>query len=193
MAKQFDRLQPDHREFIARQRMFFTATAAPTGRINLSPKGLEGLRVIDDNTVAYLDLTGSGNETAAHILADGRLTIMFCAFEGPPLILRLYGQGRRLARGTDAYSELLAKGFDGEETFGTRQIIRLDVELVQTSCGYGVPLLDYKGERPSFENWARSKGEDGLKLYRAEKNMVSIDGFATGYQAEDENADATGR
>ena len=80
-----------------------------------------------------------------------------------------------------------------EETFGTRQIIRLDVELVQTSCGYGVPLLDYKGERPSFENWARSKGEDGLRLYRAEKNMVSIDGFATGYQAEDENADETGR
>jgi hypothetical protein len=186
MAKQFTRLEPEHRDFITRQSMFFTATAAADGHINLSPKGLNGLRVIDETTVAYLDLTGSGNETAAHIHADGRLTVMFCAFEGPPLILRLYGKGRVIARGTPAYAEILAGAFAGEEPMGARQIIRLDIDLVQASCGYGVPLLDYKGERPSFANWARSKGEDGLELYRREKNMVSIDGLATGYEPADE-------
>lgn len=192
MAKSFDKLELEHRAFIARQRMFFTASATANGHINLSPKGLHGLRVIDEQTVAYLDLTGSGNETAAHIHNDGRLTLMFCAFEGPPLILRLYGQGRVIARASREFAELLAAAFDGEEPMGARQIIQLDIAKVQTSCGYGVPLLDYHGERPSFENWARGKGEEGLKLYRREKNMVSDDGFATGYQPEDDEADATG-
>src|SRR6185503_18608584 len=108
------KLEPEHCEFIARQKMFFTASAAASGHINLSPKGLHGLRVIDESTVAYLDLTGSGNETSAHIHGDGRLTVMFCAFEGPPLILRLYGQGRVIARGGPHYAELLATAFGGE-------------------------------------------------------------------------------
>jgi hypothetical protein len=185
MAKFFTKLEPEHREFIARQPMFFTASAAATGHINLSPKGLHALRVLDERSVAYLDLTGSGNETAAHINVDGRLTVMFCAFQGPPLILRLYGKGQTIARGTAHYDQLLADAFGGEEPVGARQIIRLDIEKVQTSCGYGVPLLHYKGERPSLDNWATSKGEDGLKRYRREKNMVSIDGFATGFEAED--------
>lgn len=193
MAKWFDKLEGEHRDFIAKQPMFFTASATATGHINLSPKGLDGLRVIDEKTVAYLDLTGSGNETAAHIHNDGRLTVMFCAFEGPPLILRLYGQGRVIARANPHYGELLASAFGGEEPTGARQIIRLDIEQVQTSCGYGVPLLDYKGERPSLDNWARTKGKDGLKLYRREKNMVSVDGLATGYQPEDSEAEASGR
>jgi hypothetical protein len=193
MAKQFKRLEPEHRDFIARQPMLFTATAAAEGRINLSPKGLNGLRIIHDGAVAYLDLTGSGNETAAHIHHDGRLTLMFCAFEGPPLILRLYGKGRTIARGTPEYVELIAGVFEGREPIGARQIIWLDIEVVQTSCGYGVPLLKHQGERPSFDNWARTKGEDGLKRYRREKNTVSIDGLATGYQPEDDESETTER
>ena len=167
--------------------MFFVATApgGGDGHVNLSPKGLDTLRILSPTRVAYLDLTGSGNETAAHIHVDGRLTLMFCAFQGPPLILRLYGQGRAVARGTADYERLIADAFGGEEPIGARQIIRLDIEKVQTSCGYGVPLLHYKGERPSLDNWATSKGEDGLKRYRREKNMVSIDGFATGFEPEE--------
>src|SRR5690348_7319771 len=123
MAQHFKQLEPEHRAFIARQHMFFTASAAARGHINLSPKGLHGLRVLDERTVAYLDLTGSGNETAAHIHVDGRLTIMFCAFDGAPLILRLYGRGRTAGRGTLEYQRLIAGAFGGEEPVGTRQII----------------------------------------------------------------------
>ncbi len=188
MAKQFSRLDEEHRAFILRQHMFFNASAAPGAHINLSPKGLDALRVIDDKAVVYLDRTGSGNETAAHIRADGRLTLMFCAFEGAPLILRLYGRGRVLPRGGAEYTALLATAFTGLEPVGARQMIRLDIDLVQTSCGYGVPLLTYAGERPSLANWAQSKGEDGLKLYRREKNQVSIDGLATGYEETDDAA-----
>lgn len=185
MAKFFERLEAEHRAFIARQHVFFTASAAAKGHINLSPKGLDALRVIDDRSVVYLDRTGSGNETAAHLRADGRLTIMFCAFEGAPIILRLYGRGRTIVRGGEEYQALLTREFGGEEPVGARQIIRLDIDRVQTSCGYGVPLLHYKGDRPSLDNWAKSKGEEGLEVYRREKNMVSIDGLSTGYAADD--------
>jgi hypothetical protein len=180
MAQQFPHMQPAHRAFIARQHIFFNASAAATGRVNLSPKGLDGLRVLDERTVAYLDLTGSGNETAAHLLADGRLTIMVCAFQGPPLILRLYGRGRVLAAGTKAYEDLLSSAFGGAAPAGARHIVVLDVDLVQTSCGYGVPRYDYEGERPSLINWAEAKGEDGLRAYRRQKNRVSLDGSPTG-------------
>lgn len=180
MAKQFPRIEPSHRDFIARQRVFFTASATADSRVNLSPKGLDALRVIDDSTVAYLDHIGSGNEASAHLRADGRLTIMMCAFEGPPLILRLYGRGSVLLRGTPGYSDLLAAHFSGEEPVGARQIVRLDVDLVQTSCGFGVPLFAYKDERPSLPRWAETKGADGLDAYRREKNAVSMDGLPTG-------------
>lgn len=186
MAKLFSRIEPEHRDFIARQRVFFTASAAAGGRINLSPKGLDGLRVVDANTVAYLDHTGSGNETAAHLKADGRLTLMVCAFDGPPLILRLYGRGRALPRGGRTYAAMLTGIFAGVEPPGARQIVVLDVELVQTSCGYGVPLYAYEGERPSLPRWAESKGEDGLAAYRREKNMFSIDGMPTGLFDEED-------
>jgi Pyridoxamine 5'-phosphate oxidase len=176
----FDRIEPEHRTFIERQRLFFVATAAPGARVNLSPKGLDGIRVLGENRVAYLDLTGSGNETAAHLLADGRLTIMFCAFEGPPMILRLYGRGRVAPRGGDEYAEVLRSNFDRQEPPGARQLVVMEVEHVQTSCGYGVPRFEYVGERPSLINWAESKGEDGLAEYRTEKNTVSIDGLPTG-------------
>lgn len=180
MAKQFPRLTAEHQDFLLRQKVFFTASAAADGRVNVSPKGLDALRVLGPEAVCYLDRTGSGNETAAHLRATGRLTIMTCAFEGPPLILRLYGRGRVLRRGGADYAALLAGAFGGEEPPGARHIVSLDIDLVQTSCGYGVPFFDYRGERPSLTRWAEAKGEDGLEAYRREKNAVSIDGFPTG-------------
>lgn len=180
MATQYPLIDPIHRAFIARQRVFFTASAAAGGRVNLSPKDGASLRVLDETTVAYLDQTGSGNETSAHLRADGRLTIMLCAFEGPPIILRLYGRGRVHHRGGAEYARLLAEAFGDDEPAGARQIVVLDVELVQKSCGYGVPLFDYQGERPSLIRWAEAKGDEGLDTYRREKNLLSIDGLPTG-------------
>jgi hypothetical protein len=183
MADVFPALSPEHRRFIGRQHVFFTASAAAEGHINLSPKDAKAFRVLNENTACYLDLTGSGNETAAHLLADGRLTVMFCAFDGPPLILRLYGRGETLARGGAAYAGVLARAFDGAEPPGARQIIQLSIARVQTSCGYGVPFYAYRGERDGLVAWAEKKGEAGLAAYRAEKNVQSIDGLPTGLPA----------
>ncbi|MFM9858601.1 pyridoxamine 5'-phosphate oxidase family protein [Pseudoxanthobacter sp. M-2] len=185
MAKQFAEIGKQHRDFIERQRIFFTASAARGSRINLSPKDAASLRVLGPNRVAYLDCTGSGNETSAHMLADGRLTIMLCAFEGPPLIMRLYGAGEVLRRGTAGYDDLLAGAFDGREPVGARQIVVLSVDLVQTSCGFGVPLFDYVDERPSLTRWAEAKGEEGLEAYRRAENTVSIDGLPTGWPSDE--------
>jgi hypothetical protein len=146
----------------------------------VSPKDVAALRIVNERAVAYLDQTGSGSETAAHLLVDGRLTLMFCAFEGAPLILRLYGKGKSLVRGTAEYRKLLARLFDSQERPGSRQIVWLDVDLVITSCGYGVPLFDYMGERATLTRWAEAKGESGLTEYRRAKNAVSIDELATG-------------
>ena len=180
MAKQLPHIDATCRGFIARQRIFFAASAAPGAHINLPPRGTDAFAVIDNLTVAYLDKTGSGNETAAHLKADGRLTLMFCAFDGPPNILRLYGRGEVLRRGSESYGAILASAFAGVEPPGARQVVLLHIDRVQTSCGYGTPLFDYRGERPSLDNWARSKGEGGLDAYRREKNVVSIDGLPTG-------------
>jgi len=180
MAQQFPQMEQKHRDFIARQHMFFTATATDASRVNISPRSTDALRVLDANTVAYLDLTGSGNETAAHLRADGRMTIMMCAVEGAPLILRLYGRGETLPADSAAYEKLLADAYDGEAPLGARQIVRLDIDLVQTSCGFGVPLFDYTGERDTMARWAEAKGQDGLVAYRLEKNTHSIDGLPTG-------------
>lgn len=180
MAKQFSAIEPVQHAFIERQRIFFVASAAATSRVNVSPKDGASLRIVSRNAVAYLDQTGSGSETAAHLLADGRLTLMFCALEGPPLILRLYGKGKSLVRGTAAYCDLLKSLFDNQEPPGARQIVWLDVDLVQTSCGYSVPLFDYVGDRTTLVRWAESKGEAGLADYRQRKNAVSIDGLPTG-------------
>ena len=180
MAKAIPCIDENIRKFIARQHVFFTASAAPGARVNISPRGTDAFAVLDEHTVAYLDRTGSGAETAAHLKADGRLTIMFCAFAGPPNILRLYGRGEVLKRGSAAYREVLASAFGGAEPIGAREIVRLAVDRVQTSCGYGVPLFAYKGERPSLDNWGKSKGEEGLEAYRRKHNSVSIDGLPTG-------------
>ena len=180
MATDYPALTAHHREFIARQRIFFTASAAAGTRINLSPRSTDMLRVIGDNAVVYLDRTGSGNETAAHLKTDGRLTIMMCAVEGPPLILRLYGRGRAIRRGSEEYARLLTGEFGNTEPLGARQMIRLDFDLVKTSCGYGVPLHEYKGERDTMDKWASAKGSDGIEAYWREKNLESMDGLPTG-------------
>ncbi|WP_019906346.1 pyridoxamine 5'-phosphate oxidase family protein [Methylobacterium sp. 77] len=180
MAKQFPALDERHIDFIARQRIVFTASAAEGTRVNLSPRGTDTFRVIDARTVVYLDRTGSGNETAAHLRADGRLTVMFCAFDGAPTILRLYGRGEVLARGGAAYAGLLADAFDGGEPPGARQMVRLHIDLVQTSCGFGVPLFDYREDRPTLDRWASSKTQAELDDYRRSKNARSMDGLSTG-------------
>lgn len=180
MAQQFGSLKPQHRDFIERQRMFFTASAARDGRVNVSPRSTDLFRIVDDNAVLYLDRTGSGNETAAHLRATGRLTIMFCAVDGPPLIMRLYGTGRVIKRTSSEYATILAERFDAAEPLGARQMIRLDFDLVQTSCGFGVPLFEYVSERPQMDSWARAKGVDGIDAYWHDKNQVSIDGLPTG-------------
>jgi hypothetical protein len=186
VAKQFSSIEPSHREFILKQRIFFNASAAHSGRVNLSPRDVASLRVLAPDTVVYLDRTGSGNETAAHLLADGRLTLMFCAFEGPPLILRLYGRGRAIRRRSPEYASILASEFAGIEPMGARQMIMLRVDRVQTSCGYGVPLFEYAGERDAMDRWAAAKGEAGLEEYRRLKNVRSIDGLDTGLLEEAE-------
>lgn len=180
MGKQFTRIEPEHSAFIAQQKVFFVASAPPKGRVNVSPKGMSSFRVFGENDVAYLDCTGSGSETRAHLLAcnDKRLTIMFCAFDGAPMILRLYGQGRSLMRGTPEYNDLVP---DFEDMAGARQIVRLSVELVQTSCGMGVPLFDYKQERGSLVRYWTAQGVNNLRKYWGLKNMKSIDGLPTGF------------
>jgi Pyridoxamine 5'-phosphate oxidase len=187
MAKKFASMTPAHRDFIARQRIFFTASATATSRLNISPRPTDALRVLNDRTVAYLDLTGSGSETAAHLRADGRITLMFCALDEPPSILRLYGRGASLPRNSDSYVSLLASAFGNEEPLGARQIVHIDIDLVQTSCGYGVPLFEYVGERNTLHRWAEQKGKAGLEEYRQLKNARSLDGLATGL-AEEESA-----
>jgi pyridoxamine 5'-phosphate oxidase-like protein len=177
MGKFYTEITPELKEFIAEQQMFFTATAAATGRINLSPKGIDTLRQLDDNTVAYLDLTGSGNETAALLEVDGRMTIMFCSFAGKPWILRLYGKGEVVQLDSERGRALhpLFGSMPGE-----RHIIVLHVESAQTSCGMAVPLYEYKEQRDLLIDWAAKKGPDGMKEYRRAKNAVSIDGLPTG-------------
>ncbi|MFC4456351.1 pyridoxamine 5'-phosphate oxidase family protein [Deinococcus sonorensis] len=183
MAKQFARMLPEHVTFIEQQRLFFTASAAPDGRVNVSPKGLDTLRVLDDATVAYLDLTGSGNESAAHLRVSPRFTLMFCAFEGAPLVLRLYGVGRVLRPGTPEFDRRAAHF---TMLPGARQIIEVRVELVQTSCGFGVPVMTFQEDRTALTRQAEAWGPDGLTDYWRRKNVRSIDGLPTGLFREDE-------
>lgn len=178
MARFYPALEPKHRDFIAAQKIFFTASGTAASRLNLSPKGMDSLRVLSDTRVAYLDLTGSGNETAAHLKHDGRMTLMFCSFDADPLILRLYGRGRALHR-QDAEWAGLRRHFP--ELPGERQLVVLDVESVQTSCGYAVPRYGYVGERDTLARWAEKKGPAGLLDYWREKNRLSIDGLPTGF------------
>ncbi len=177
MGKVLPRITDGLRGFIERQHVFFVATAPLAGgHVNLSPKGMDSFRVLDAATVAYLDNVGSGNETAAHVLENGRITVMFCAFEGPPLILRLYGIGRAVLPG-DAEWATLAPRFPARA--GARQILVVELSRVQTSCGEAVPHYAYQGERDELVRWAERKGADGLEAYQREKNVRSIDGLPT--------------
>jgi hypothetical protein len=173
-----DSIKPAHQEFIRKQHLFFVSTAPldPEGRVNLSPKGLDCFRVLSEHKVAYMDLISSGNETSAHTLENGRITLMFCSFEGAPNILRLYGKGHAVLPNTEEW-EQYAPNFTIYPS--TRQLIVADIDLVQTSCGFGVPLFEYVGERSVHFDWAEKQGEDGLQDYVKKKNRVSLDGLPT--------------
>lgn len=177
MGKIIQTITPELREFIEAQKIFFVGTAMSTGKVNISPKGMDSLRVIDTNRVIWLNVTGSGNETAAHLLEINRMTIMFCAFEGKPLILRLYGKAK-------VYHPSDAEWDDYIHLFppnpGSRQLFDVEVETIQTSCGMAVPFMDYKEDREDLTKWADKKGEEKIKEYWEEKNTKSLDGFPTG-------------
>jgi hypothetical protein len=176
MGKLYDEIDDRLGEFIRRQHVFFVGTApdSPEGHLNVSPKGLDTFRILGPRTVAYLDLTGSGIETVAHLRENGRLTIMFCAFEGRPLILRLYGRGRVVEPGDGEWDELIAAFPDYP---GVRSVVVMDVGRIADSCGFAVPLYEYRGERSQLIDYARNKGPEALEQYRAQKNARSIDGI----------------
>lgn len=178
MGKFSDSIKPAHKTFIEQQHLFFVATAplSGDGRVNLSPKGLNSFRVLSDNKVAYMDLISSGNETSAHTLENGRITFMFCSFDNVPNILRLYGKGFAVLPNSNEWA-LYAPHFTIYPS--TRQIIVADIDLVQTSCGFGVPLFEYKGERDKHFKWGEKMGAAGLKEYVREKNLRSLDGLPT--------------
>ena len=178
MAKFFNELTDGLAKFIRQQKIYFVSTAPAAGRVNLSPKGMETFRVLTPQRVGYLDATGSGNETAAHLRENGRLTIMFCALADAPLILRLYARGRSVQPSDGEWAQL--RPLFGPPLAGERQLIVGEIESVQTSCGYGVPFFDYQGERNDLIAWAEKKGPEGVAAYRAEKNQRSIDGLPTG-------------
>lgn len=175
MGKLYDAIDERWRDFIASQHLFFVATAPREGgHVNCSPKGRGALRVLGDREVAYRDFIGSGAETLAHLRENGRITIMFCAFEGPPMILRLYGRGEVHEPGDDGFEDLAAL-FDAAEN--TRAIVRVEVERISDSCGYGVPAMSFQGERTQLDAWAERKGKEELRQYQLDNNLASIDGL----------------
>ena len=178
MAKVHAMITDELQKFIAGQHMFFVSTAPvrADGHVNMSPKGLDCFRVLSPHRVGYMDLIGSGNETSAHLLENGRITFMFCAFDGPPNILRLYGKGRTVLPGQPEWTEL-APHFTLYPS--TRQLIVADIERVQTSCGFGVPIYEHAGERDLHFQWAEKQGEAGLVTYQQEHSLRSIDDLLT--------------
>lgn len=177
MGKLHPTIEAELRDWIAAQRMFFVATAplGGDGHVNCSPKGGDPLLVLGPRTVAYLDRTGSGIETVAHVQENGRVVLMLCAFEGPPRIVRLHGRGRVVVAGAAEFAAL-AKGF-GEVGLGARAIVVVELDRISDSCGFGVPLYRYEGEREALGKWAEKKGADGVAAYVREKNAHSIDGL----------------
>ncbi len=176
MSQRYSELSDRLTGFIKQQKLFFVATAAADGRINLSPKGMNSLKVVNSNKVIWLNVTGSGNETAAHLDESSRMTLMFCSFEGAPLILRVYGRARAIyhkdSDWADYYQQL-------EPLPGARQIFELTVELVQTSCGTGVPLYDYVADRDMLNNWNANMSSEAIRDYWRENNQLSIDNRPT--------------
>ena len=180
MGKTYEAIEPKLREFIERQKVFFVATAplSQDGYVNLSPKGLRGtLALLDEQTLAYLDLTGSGVETIAHLRENGRICVMFCAFEGPPRIVRIHGTGDVVEPGDEEFSRLVGHF---EAYPAVRSVVRVKATRISDSCGYGVPLYEYEGERDQLQRWANRKGEHGLAEYRRKNNATSLDGLPSG-------------
>jgi hypothetical protein len=176
MGKQLESISKNLQDFIEKQQMFFVGTAASDGRVNVSPKGLDSLRILNPNLVIWLNGTGSGNESAAHILENPRMTVMFCAFDGAPLILRLFGKARAVHPRDAEWADLYAKF---NPIAGARQIFVLDVDLVQTSCGMAVPLFDFNAQRSELTDYWEARSSEQLSAYQLEKNTKSIDGFPT--------------
>jgi len=176
MAQQYSEISDKLKQFIENQKIFFVGTATADSRINISPKGMDSLRVLSKSRAVWLNTTGSGNETSAHVQENPRMTIMFAAFEGKPVILRVYGNAKVIHKNDPEWKELFPL-FDPIP--GARQIFDVTVDLVQTSCGMAVPFFDYVEERELLNNWAVKKGEQGLKEYWQQKNQVSIDGKLT--------------
>ena len=183
MAKQFDQIGDDHQRFIEAQHMFFVGSAGQAGRVNISPKGMDSLRVLGPNRIVWRNLTGSGNETAGHLAQINRMTLMWCGFEARPMILRTYGAAHTLHPRNDGFAALNAL-FPAND--GARQIYDVTVDLVQTSCGYAVPFYDYAGERDVLADWTRDKGPDGIDTYWRARNQATIDGAPTHILADPE-------
>ena len=179
MAKFYNKITSRIQKFIEIQKVFFVATAAKNGRINLSPKGMDSFRVLNENRVAWLSVTGSGNETSAHLLENGRITIMFCAFDGAPNILRLYGKAKEVLPNDNDWNELISQF---PKLAGTRQIFDVTIESAQTSCGMSIPFYQYKEERNELLDWADEIGDSGIKQYWKDKNQTSIDGLDTKFK-----------
>ena len=179
MGKRYTELQPDQIGFIAEQHVYFVGTAAPGARVNLSPKGMDSLRILSPTRILWLNLTGSGNETAAHLALDPRITLMWCSFTTRPLILRAYGTARAVHRGDADWSGLAAELPDQP---GARQIVDVTVDLVQSSCGFAVPFMDFREDRPVLRDWAVGKGPEGLRDYWDDRNRQTIDGLPTGIE-----------
>lgn len=184
MAKTYEVLDAKLTAFIQRQKIFFTGSAPlqADGHINLSPKGMDSFLVCDEANVAFMNFTGSGNETAAHLLENGRLVIMFCSFDKTPLILRLYGRGGVVYPDAPDWPQWQAR-FGGADP-GHRQVITMQISKVITSCGFGVPYYDYVGERSTLLDWGQRKGVDGVRQYALEYNVTSLDGLPTGLPAQ---------
>ena len=176
MSKFYTKITSRLQKFIEAQKIFFIATAPNSGRINLSPKGMDSFRVINENRVLWLNVTGSGNETAAHLNENKRITIMFCSFDKVPNILRLYGKGKEIKPNDATWNKVISLF---SETPGTRQIFDITIESAQTSCGMSIPFYEFKGERNDLNNWAENQGEENIKQYWEDKNQTSIDGLPT--------------
>lgn len=177
MGTQYDALNDQHIAFIDKQHLFFTGTAANTGKVNISPKGMDSLRVLGPNRILWRNFTGSGNETAGHLAQSSRMTLMWCSFTRQPTILRAYGTARTI-HPRDKDWDQLAAHFPGQP--GMRQLYDMKIEMVQKSCGYAVPFFYHAGERDTLEHWAQDKGEEGIKTYWAERNSQTLDGMETG-------------
>ena len=180
MGKQFDNLTDDHIKTIEAQHMFFCATAAPDGLVNLSPKGMDSLRVLGLNKIIWLNLTGSGNETAAHLREHPRMTLLWCSFTRRPVILRAYGKAVCHHRNSPDWDRLFAHFGDWPEA---RQVYELNIDMVQTSCGYAVPYFEHQGDRDTLKSWAADKGAEGFETYWETRNATSLDGKPTGIDA----------